>query len=300
VALYKTNTKDQYFSYEGPVGVVNTTVFLNAGNVENKGIEVALGVDAVRNDKLTWNTSVNFTMNRNKILELAPNLGNRYDIGGNFNVLRLGGSFGDFWAQTFLRDDNGTLIVDENGRPQNGGPGFIGNSLPKSMVGWNNSLSYGDWSLGLTIDGRFGGQVISMTQGYLNSLGVSEESAAARDRGGVDIPAVLADGPPWAGLLPAQSYYAGVGNRDGITEGQVYDATNIRLREVSLGYRLPIKWEGIQQASVAVTGRNLFFFKNNAPYDPELNTTTGVGGQGLDIFGLPTTRQYGLTLKVSF
>src|SRR5690606_28135335 len=81
---------------------------------------------------------------------------------------------------------------------------------------------------------------------------------------------------------------------------QVYDATNIRLREVSLGYRLPIKWEGIQQASVAVTGRNLFFFKNNAPYDPELNTTTGVGGQGLDIFGLPTTRQYGLTLKVSF
>lgn len=300
VALYNTNTKDQYFSYQGPVGVVNTTVFLNAGNVQNKGIEVALGVDAVRNDRLTWNTSVNFTMNRNKILELAPNLGDRYDIGGNFNVLRLGGSFGDFWAQTFLRDDNGTLIVDENGRPQNGGPGFIGNSLPKSMVGWNNSLSYGDWSLGLTIDGRFGGQVISMTQGYLNSFGVSEESAAARDRGGVDVPAVLADGTPWEGLLPAQSYFAAVGNRDGITEGQIYDATNIRLREVSIGYRLPITWNGIQQASVALTGRNLFFFTNNAPYDPELNTTTGVGGQGLDIFGLPTTRQYGLTLKVSF
>jgi len=300
LALYKTNTKDQYFSYEGPVGVVNTTVFLNAGNVENKGIEVALGVDAVRNDKLTWNTSVNFTMNRNKILELAPNLGDRYDIGGNFNVLRLGGSFGDFWAQTFLRDENGVLIVDENGRPQNGGPGFIGNALPKSMVGWNNSLRYGDWSLGLTIDGRFGGEVISMTQGYLNSFGVSEESAAARDRGGVNIPAVLADGTPWEGLLPAQAYYAAVGNRDGITEGQVYDATNIRLREVSVGYRLPITWSGIQQASVALTGRNLFFFKNNAPYDPELNTTTGVGGQGLDIFGLPTTRQYGLTLKVTF
>jgi len=91
-----------------------------------------------------------------------------------------------------------------------------------------------------------------------------------------------------------------VGNRDGIIEGQVYEATNIRLREVSLGYRLPIRWQGIRQASLALTGRNLFFFRNDAPYDPELNTTTGVGGQGYDMSGLPTTRSYGLTLRASF
>ena len=300
VALYKTNTEDQYFSYEGPVGVVNTTVFLNAGNVENKGMEIALGVDAIKTENFTWNTGINFTANRNKILELAENLGERYAIGGNFNVLRLGGSFGDFWGRTFLRDANGTLIVDDEGRPQGGPDGYLGNNNPKSMIGWNNTLRYKDFSFSLSIDGRFGGQVISITQGYLNSFGVSEESADARDRGGVDVPAVKADGTAWEGLLPAQAYYSAIGNRDGIIEGQIYDATNIRLREISFGYKLPIRWKGLQNATLSLNGRNLFFFKNDAPYDPELNTTTGVGGQGYDIFGLPTTRSFGLTLKASF
>ncbi len=300
VALYKTNTKNQYFSYQGPVGLVYSTVFLNAGNVENKGIEAALGVDILRREKITWNTGVNFTMNRNKILELAPELGDTYGVGGNFNVLRLGGSFGDFWGQQFLRDDNGTIVVDAEGRPQKGDIGYLGNSTPKAIVGWNNTLTYGDWSLGMTIDGRFGGQVISLTEGYLNSFGVSQESAEARDKGGVDVAAVLADGTRYSGLIPAQSYYAGIGNRDGIIEGQVYEATNIRLRELSIGYRIPVKWQGIQQASVSLVGRNLLFLRNDAPYDPELSTTTGVGGQGLDSFGLPTTRSYGLTVKLSF
>lgn len=300
LALYKTNTKDQYFSYQAPVGQVNTTVFLNAGNVENKGIEIALGVDAIKKDEFTWNTAVNFTANRNKILELAPNLGERYSIGGNFNVLRLNGSFGDFWARTFLRDENGVMVVDDQGRPQIGPEGYIGNNTPKSIVGWNNTFNYGSFGLSFTIDGRFGGQVISITDGYLNSFGVSEESAAARDAGGLDIPAVKADGTAWEGKIPAQAYYTAVGNRDGIIEGQIYDATNIRMREISLSYGIPVKWEGIKAASISLTGRNLFFFKNDAPYDPELNTTTGVGGQGYDSFALPATRSYGLNLKVSF
>jgi hypothetical protein len=79
----------------------------------------------------------------------------------------------------------------------------------------------------------------------------------------------------------------------------VYGASNIRLRELSLYYPLPIKWKVLTGASIGVTGRNLFFFMNDAPYDPELNTTTGVGGQGFDIFGLPTTRSVGVNLKVT-
>ncbi len=300
IALYRTNTKDQYFEYQGPVGVVNTTVFLNAGNVENKGIEAALGVTAIKKEQFSWNTGFNFTANRNKILKLAPNLGNTYPLGGNFNVLRLGGSFGDFWAPMFKRDPNGTIIVDDNGRPQIAPAGYIGNNTPKAIVGWTNNVNYKDFGLSFTIDGRFGGKVISITDGYLNSFGVSEESAAARDRGGVDIAAVKMDGTPWQGLLPAQAYYSAVGNRDGIIEGQLYSATNIRMREIALSYKLPIKWQGIKQASISLTGRNLFFFRNDAPYDPELNTTTGVGGQGYDSFALPTTRSYGLNLKVSF
>ncbi|MFD2599443.1 SusC/RagA family TonB-linked outer membrane protein [Sphingobacterium corticis] len=300
LALYKTNTRDQYFTYEAAVGQIFTTAFLNAGNVENKGIEAALGIDAIRKENFSWNTSLNFTANRNKILELAPNLGERYPIGGNFNVLRVGGQFGDFWARTFLRDENGTIVVDDTGRPQIGPEGYIGNNNPKSIVGWNNTINYGKVALSFTIDARFGGQVISVTDGYLNSFGVSEESAAARDAGGVDVPAVKLDGTPWEGKLPAQAYYSAVGNRDGIIEGQVYSATNIRMREIAISYALPIKWKGVNGASISLTGRNLFFFRNDAPYDPELNTTTGVGGQGYDSFALPATRSYGLNLKASF
>jgi len=300
LAVYKTNTRDQYFSFGGLMGTVNSTLFLNAGDVENKGVEVSLGADLIRKEGLKWNTGFNLTMNRNKVIALAPNLGEVYDVGENHNVMRVGGSFGDFWGSTFQRDASGTIIVDANGRPQRDLDGYIGNNSPKSIIGWHNTVSYKDLSLSLAVDGRFGGQVIAGTKGYLDSFGVSRESADARDRGGVDVPAVLSDGTPWAGLLPADEWYKGVGNRDGIIEGQVYNATNIRLREVSLGYRLPVKWQSLRQASLALTGRNLFFFRNDAPYDPELNTTTGVGGQGYEMFGLPTTRSYGLTLKATF
>jgi hypothetical protein len=154
-------------------------------------------------------------------------------------------------------------------------------------------------NLSLTVDGRFGGKVISITQGYLNSFGFSEESAEARDRGFVPIQAVDIDGKAVSQADPKE-YYQGIGNRDGIIEGQMYSATNIRLRELSLGYRIPLQSKWISNANISLVGRNLFFFRNDAPYDPELNTSTGVVGQGFDSFGLPTTRSYGLNLKFSF
>jgi TonB-linked SusC/RagA family outer membrane protein len=300
IALYKTNTKNQYFSFEGPVGLLNTNVLLNAGDVENKGIEIALNYDVIEGEKFSWKTGLNFTANRNKVLKLHPKLSETYPIGGNFNVLRLNGSFGDFWGKTFLRNDAGKMMVSNNDSiPLSGPDGYIGNSNPKSIIGWNNTFSFGKLSLNFTIDGRFGGQVISITEGYINSFGVSQASADGRDNGGVVIDAVNEDGAPIT-KISAKKYYAAVGNRDGIIEGEVYGATNIRMREISLYYTLPIKSKFISNASVGLVGRNLFFFKNDAPYDPELNTTTGVGGQGLDIFGLPTTRSMGVNLKLTF
>lgn len=299
LALYKTNTKNQYFSFDGPVAQLSPTLLINAGNVENKGVEIAVGYDVIQGNKFNWKTGLNFTANRNKVIELHPKLGGRYAVGGNFNVMRAGGSFGDFWEKTFARNDQGKMIVAADGTPQGGANGYLGNNNPKAIVGWTNTLSYGDVTLNLTIDGRFGGQVISITEGYLNSFGVSERSAAARDAGSIAIDGVTLDGTP-VKSVSAEKYYKAIGNRDGIIEGEVYSATNIRLRELSLYYKLPLKVKGISSASVGLVGRNLFFFKNNAPYDPELNTTTGVGGQGYDIFGLPTTRSMGVNLKFSF
>lgn len=298
LALYKTNTINQYFSFSGPVGLLNTTVFLNAGNVQNKGIEAALNYDIVQNASVTWNTGLNYTVNRNKIIELHPNLGDRYPI-GNFNVLRVGGTFGDIWGRTFMRDEKGVMMVSDKGRPMAGPDGYLGTTNPSALVGWNNTITYKNFNAGFTIDGRFGGKAVSITQGYLNSFGFSEESAAARDLGYVAIAGVTSDGQTVTQADPKE-YFQGIGNRDGIIEGQLYDATNIRLREISLGYKIPVNSKWIQSASINLVGRNLFFFKNNAPYDPELNTSTGVVGQGFDSFAAPTTRSYGLNLKFSF
>lgn len=230
---------------------------------------------------------------------MHPKLGNTYPIGGNFNVLRVGGSFGDFWAKTFLRNDKGKIVVTNDSIPMGSKDGYIGTSNPKAIVGWSNVFEYGNFALTIGIDGRFGGQVISTSQGYLNSFGYSKESGDARDAGGVAVDMVKQDGTA-VNKVPAQKYYQGIGNRDGIIEGQIYSATNIRLRELALAYTIPLKSNIVKFASVSLIGKNLFFFKNDAPYDPELNTTTGVGGQGYDIFGLPSTRSYGLNLKLTF
>lgn len=299
IALYKTNTINQYFSFAGPLGLLNTTLFLNAGNVQNKGIEIAVNYDVIKGNNITWNTGVNYTANRNKILELHPNLGERYDV-GNFNVLRVGGTFGDIWARTFLRDDKGVIRVGTNGRPMAGPDGYLGTTIPSAIVGWNNTVTIGRLSASLTIDGRFGGKVMSVTQGYLNSFGYSEESAAARDLGYVSVNAVDADGNAVTQADP-QQWYQGIGNRDGIIEGQLYSATNIRLREISCSYNIPVRSDVFKSASIGLVGRNLFFFKNDAPFDPELtNTTNGARGQGFDSFALPTTRSFGLNLKLGF
>lgn len=298
IALYKSNTKNQYVSFSGPVGLLNTTLYLNAGNVENKGVEVALGVDVIRDMKLNWKTGVNFTSNSNKVLELHPNLANTYPIGGNYNVLRVGGSFGDLWGKTFLRE-NGKIVVSEEGTPLTDADGYIGTVNPKSIVGWANTLSYGNFALRLNVDGRFGGQVISTTEGYLNSFGYSKRSADARDAGGIEVDAVREDGTA-VNKVPAENWYKGIGNRDGIIEGQVYEATNIRLRELSLSYRIPVKSPVLKSANIGLVGKNLFFFLNKAPFDPELSSTTVTGGAGYDNFGLPSIRSYGLDLKLTF
>lgn len=296
LAVYKSNTINQYVSFSGPSGLLNTTLYLNAGNIQNKGLEAALNYTIVRNGSLEWISGLNITANRNKVLKLNPNLGNTYPL-NNFSVLRVGGSFGDFWAKRFLRDDNGKIMVGDDGTPLSTTDGYIGTQNPKALIGWSNSFTIGKLGILLNVDGRFGGQVISTTMGYLNSFGYSKESADARDAGGVKVDAVKKSDGSKVSIIDAQRWYEGVGNRDGIIEGQIYSATNIRLRELSVSYDIPLRSNTIRTLSFALVGRNLFFFKNNAPYDPELTNSTVGGSLGYDSFGLPTTRSIGFNLK---
>ena len=289
--------------------------YLNLGNIQNTGIEAIVTVVPFTSKNFTWTSTFNLATNKNKIVKLSdPSVpgadsSNKFvlsDFGVNMfgSFIKEGGSWGDIYGNKgFVRDAKGAIMLDSTGTPQTANsPGvLLGNPNPKFTIGWNNSFTLGKVFLSFLVDGRFGGKVMSVTQAVLDRDGVSEASAAARDNGGVQLAnAVAANGQPFTGKVDAQKYYTAIGGRAGLGEAYMYDATNIRLREVSVGYEIPIASKTIREARISLIGRNLFFFKKEAPFDPELTMSTGNGLQGVDVFGLPSTRSMGINLKFGF
>lgn len=304
LSFYKTSTENQFIQIGAPMGSGYTHYLVNAGVIENQGIEAVLEVVAVRNDNLEYSFSFVFTKNTNTVKELHDNLPNgefyltEAGVNNYAMLIREGGSFGDIYGKKFLRGSSGRIIVDADGKPMASANEleYVGNPNPDFMLGFNNNFNFGRFNFRFLIDGRFGGQVMSITEAQNDLLGVSKVSADARDAGGVDIDAEYEDGTPVNGLLDATTFYTTVGGRAGITEYYTYDATNIRLRELSLGYSVPLKSKTFENMKISFVSRNLFFFMNKAPFDPDISMSTGTALQGVDTFSLPSTRSYGLSL----
>lgn len=305
--FYKTNTKNQFFKLPQQAGDRYAYRYVNAGNIENKGIEVTLGITPVMNDNFRWKTGFNFSTNKNKIKELHPDLPSFLYGDPDFSssyAMRLvkGGSFGDIYGKAFKRDDNGRIVYGNDGIPEVVGDGNtvkVGNCNPDFTLGWNNTFSYKGFSLYFLLDGRFGGDVLSQTQADMDQMGVSKVTGKARDRGYVNL-----EGKQIAKENIETFYSNIVGGRNGVTEYYMYDATNIRLRELSLSYQFPKAWMEksgfIKDIQVSFVGRNLFFLYKDAPFDPDAVLSTGNENQGIDVFGMPTTRSLGFNLKFTF
>ena len=215
-----------------------------------------------------------------------------------------GQPFGVIFGQKFARTDAGKIIVSADGTPQTAvgeanGLDPVGNINPDFMGGISNSLTYKDFGLNFLIDFRVGGEVLSMTESMNDELGVSKTTQDARD-GNFAPDVALADGSAYTGTIDPAVWYSTVGGRAGITENYIFSATNVRLRELSLSYNLPVSnIKFIQSARFSVVGRNLFFLKNDAPFDPDLSMSTGIGLQGVDTYALPSTRSFGFNLSVT-
>ena len=309
ITWYKSNTKNQYFELSSTsLGTGLSKFYLNAGNIQNSGIEATVDYNSALSRNIKWTTSLNITANKNKIVDLAsqipPNVNYKITDGGvnNYNlVIRKGGSFGDITGMQFLRDAAGNIVVDATtGAPQAGEFGVVGNPNPKLVLGWSNSFTIkNNLSVSFLINGRFGGKVMSITQAVLDQYGVSKASADARRNGGVDIAASKVGGGAYSGKIPAETFYTTVGGRAGITEYYMYDATNIRLQELAIGYKLKVSRSVIKDLHISLVGKNLFFFSKKAPFDPETSMSTGNGLQGVDVFGLPSVRSLGLNVQMS-
>lgn len=309
LAWYKTNTTNQRIQVGAPLGSGLSSFVINAGDIQNSGIEASLGLTVLQTSKLQWTTQLNFTRNVNEVVELTPLLSdgvfvltdggvNNYDM-----VIRKGHPYGEISGKDF-KYLNGSIVVGADGTPVAGADTVLGNPAPDFTLGWNNTIRFGNFSVGVLIDGRFGGEVMSVTQAVLDRFGASQATADARDAGGVEVNAVQADGSAFNGKIDAEKYYVAVGGRDGITGNYIYDGTSIRLRELSVGYTFPKSVTNRISKNAALrlsfVGRNLIYFKNDAPFDPDISMSTGTGLQGVEVFSAPAVRSYGLNVGLTF
>ena len=318
LGYYSSDSKNQLFRVSIPPASGWSQEYVNAGLVRNSGIELTMNFNPINMNDFRWDVDLNYAKNVNKLIELTPDL-KSYDIpGGNdfMNSVRAieGKPLGEVYSRGYQRNDAGQILVGVNGVPKitSGYTVYLGNTRPDWIGGINNRFTYKNLSLSFLISARMGGVVTSFTNAVLYGDGVAEETLAGRDSfifDGVvettkDNPAPTA-GQPNKVAINAEKYWTAVGGRN-TPAGEVftYSASNIRLRELTLGYSLPsglLKKLPFQSATLSLVGRNLFFIMNNAKgFDPEMTAGSQNTSVGLEGFSTPPTRTIGLNLNLKF
>ncbi|MDR0505196.1 MAG: SusC/RagA family TonB-linked outer membrane protein [Dysgonamonadaceae bacterium] len=308
---YKSNTTNQTFLATLPASSGYSGVYVQAGDVKNSGVELSLGYGK-KWGGFGWETTLTYSFNENVVKKLANDITNpvtgekiampyldKATLGGTGSpIVRLteGGTMGDIYVNVdWKRDDNGYIYLD----PKTYLPSLIkseykkvGSLLAKSRAGWKNSFTYKGITIGALISGRLGGMVVSNTQAILDRYGVSQRSADLRESG------IMINNK----TISARDYFNIIASGTGQSAYYVYDATNVRLAEVSLHYTLPRKWvSNIADVTVGVVANNLAMIYCKAPFDPELvASATNTFYTGVDYFMQPSLRNIGFNVKLQF
>ncbi|WP_439583961.1 SusC/RagA family TonB-linked outer membrane protein [Dyadobacter bucti] len=307
LTMYISNSKNQLFPVALSTASGWSSEYINAGDVENKGVELTLNITPVKSADFSWNIDLNYARNINKVIKLSDRLSVLPLTNDFMNFVRAeeGKALGQIYSRGFQRDDQGRIKVNDKGIPlvTAGTTVPLGTSRPNWTGGVSNKFSYKGINLSFLISGRIGGIVTSFTNAVIYADGVTEETLAGRD--GMVVDGVQADGSKNTVSTTAEVYWKAVGGRNApIGEAFAYSASNIRLREATLGYSIPqkiIARSPFQGASLSIVGRNLFFLMNKAKgFDPELVSGSGNTTVGLESFSMPSTRSLGLNLNLTF
>lgn len=306
ITYYKSNTNKQTFQIPISGSSGYSSMVVQSGCVQNKGVEAVLGVK-LRSGDFSYNASFAYTLNRNKIKSMVPyyttldgQVGSlnqitksNIDGGAASFILREGGTMGDLWTKNVIKkDEDGNYLVNAGGKLEIAALSQkVGSVLPKYTLSMNNDFRYKGFRAGFQLHARVGGKVLSATQAYLDGYGVSKASAAARDNGGV---------PVNQGKVDAETWYTTIGTGK-VYSHYIYNATNIRLQEASIGYTLPKRWfRDVCSIDISLVGRNLWLIYCKAPFDPESASSTDTYYQGIDFFMQPSLRSYGFSVKLNF
>jgi hypothetical protein len=316
LTLYKTNTNDQLFRQDLPVGSGAASFFTNGGDVENKGIEIMLNTTPVKTENFTWEMNFNYATNHNVVKKISADLP-RLIVGGDLYmrdfVLEEGKPFGLIYGKGFVRNDKGEVLVGANGIPQlsKGKTVLLGNINPKWTGGISSSLSYKNWNVSFVISHKQGGTVASFTDAILYGSGLVDETLTGREGGLIfgqniftDVKAVKAsDGGKNNIEVTSETLWKSLGGRSAPTgEAFARSATNTRLREMSIGYRLSFRKKiPVSSIDISLVGRNLLFlYRQDTNIDPDYVAGTTTISEGFQSFAPPTTRSFGVNLKFNF
>jgi len=310
--------------------------YINAGNIQNQGIELVVNGSPLSEGTLKWDIGFNLGMNRNKIIELTETVKEFSIVDSGFGrsatpVVKEGGSYGDmqgyFWMNSadvygtdgkFVSHSNdGTPLVNGVGAPLSSLTknqlGYIGNFNPNATLGLTNTFNYNNLSLRFLIDGRVGGTVVDGTEQLIAFNGQTEVTAQHRE-GGWILGGNDANGAEVNTPITSQQFWTTAsGGRYGTAEFFTYDATNFRLRELSIGYTIPVPETSIfKVVRISAVARNLFFIyrgsskldipgveKRKMGFDPDMSLGNG-NWQGVSYGTLPSTRSVGFNLQLTF
>ena len=319
-AWYKTNATRQLLNLPMDPFSGYSSRKVNAGNIQNEGIEISLNGAILDNPKgLSWNSTAQFSLNRNKIIDLYPGV-TLYDIKtlDAIQIVAVQGSYyGDIYGQTFQRvedknDPNyGKIIVGEDGLPLiTTGKSKVGNQSPDWMLGWTNSFSYKGFNLSFLVDFRIGGDLYSATASNLYVRGNAAGTVVNGNRQDFVVPnSVVQTSNGYAeNKVPVthQNYWERIGSTGnyGLPEMFTYDATNIRLRNITLGYdfnRAMLQKTPFQRLRLSATCNNVWMIHYNLPgIDPESVSATNTNATGFENGAAPTSRSFTFNVTVGF
>ena len=320
VTFYKTNSINQLLSLPLAPASGFSNQYINAGDIENSGVELTLTGSPIKKNDLTWDVMLNYARNVNAIVALHPDIKQTFISSGFVRtagvLVKEGGAYGDLYADGWARTPSGQLIMDGAGKPLvSSTQEYLGNFNPKFTLGLNNAFSFGKIRLNVLVDARIGGVMTSGSDASLAFDGSSAITTAYREGGWVLPGVTLSNNEYIPNTYPinAETFWTTV-SKGRYSWGQVftYDATNVRIREAAVGYDITINSQYVKKATLSIVARNLFFLaKGNAIidipgiptrkmwFDPDVNLGAG-NYQGVEFGTLPSSRSIGLNLSLSF
>lgn len=305
VNYYNQTTKNQIL--ETPVSMASSykKKLLNAGKVKNSGLELMLGITPIKTDNLEWETTFTYAENTTEIIELYDGidqqiLSNIEDLAGGIQIIAEKGKngYGNIYGKA-LKVDGKYLLADATSFDTNTPLKKLGNFNPEALLGWMNTVKYKRFSFKFLIDARIGGEVLNGTAAILAQAGVTENTLQYRETG-VELNGITREGDALTANMNAQAYWNGLANYG---EPWIADATNVRLKELSLNYNFKLNSTSMLKGlSLAFNAYNLaFIYRAKAARDIDPNQSWGVGnGQGYNLLNVPSASSYGFTAKLKF